>query len=402
LPPSSNTTQLIPENISIAERKERLFGTVANKPSSLSATITIKPMSHQSPVSPTDKAFKDLCIASNDQIMNYPSNSNLFSIDSLEAKNATESPLPESKINGAGDATIINNPHKINSMLLYEIIHAEIDDPQLSLKNDNVKIRSCSESTSARSYEIAARNYEQRLSINKTNPESQNGPCVDNDNLDDDVFLEQESITKQQQRKSRSVSPSRKSTSSGERRSSTSTSSSFSSTTSLTRESKKQQSAAYATATASNAMGAMGKAKNVSTGTTLEISSYTSDSLFNSHFLTPMYSDTLFSPSTQLGSLLMKSPLLQPNSPAAYRSNTQQAIYNAYYNSGQSPKSLSSFNFNSITPQQKRHFFQPSTANNNDDSFGSLPNATKPPYRSPTFNSTSPTALVKTNSQGIA
>jgi hypothetical protein len=415
--PPANTSQLIPENISIAKRKERLFGTVANNnPTPLSSIISIKPMSHQPSVSPTDKAFEDLCITSNDQIMNYPSNSNLFSIDSLEVKNATELPLSESKINGGGDTTTnINNPHKINSKLLYEIIHAEIDDPQLSLKNvaDNVKIRSCSESTSARSYEIAARNYEQRLSINKNNQESHeqsnnlNGPCLDNDNLDDDVFLEQESITKQkqqqEQRKSRSVSPSRKSTScsSDERQSSTSTSSSFSSTTSLTSESKKQPNAA--SVTASNAMGAMGKSKHVSTGTTLEISSYTFDSLFNSNLLTPMYcSDTLVSQSPQLGSLLMKSPLLQPNSPAAYRLHTQQAIYNAYYNSGQSPKSLSSFNFNSITPQQKRHFFQPTTVNNNEDSFGSLPNATKPPYRSPTFNSTSPTALIKTHPQGIA
>jgi hypothetical protein len=392
-------------------------------------------MSHQPSVSsPTDKAFEDLCITSNDQIMNFPSNSNLFSIDSLEEeKNATELlPLPESKINsgggGGGDTTPINinNPHKINSKLL-------LNDPQLSLENvayDNVKIRSCSELTLARCYERdAARNYEQRLSIDKNNQESHeqsnnlNGPCLDNDNLDDDVFLEQESITKQQQqeqRKSRSVSPSRKSTScsSGERQSSTSTSSSFSSTTttttttSLTSESKKQPPNAAASVTASNAMGAMEKTKHVSTCTTLEISSssYTFDSLFNSNLLTPMYmymycSDTLVSQSPQLGSLLMKSPLLQPNSPAAaYRSHTQQAIYNAYYNSEQSPKSLSSFNSNSITPQQKRHFFptQPTMANNNEDSFGSLPNATKPPYRSPTFNSTSPTALIKTHPQGIA
>ena len=235
----------------------------------------------------------------------------------------------------------------------------------LSLKNGNLfdtKTRSCSESTSARSYEIAARNYEQRSKFFK---KKQDGEFDD----DDEVFLEQEN---KQIARSRSASLSSASNSS-ERRSASSTSS-----TSSNSKSKKQPNA--------NA----DKGKHLSTGTTLEISSYTSDSLFNSHFiLTPMYSDTIFSPSTQLGSLLLKSPLLHPNSPAAYRAN----------NSNSQTSHLSSFNFNNYTPQQKKHFFQPSNNNCNEDTFTSLTNAAKPPYRSPNFNSTSPSSLAKALTQ---
>ena len=337
------------------------------------------------PISPTDKAFQDLCITSNDQIMNYSSNTNLFSMDSLDVKKDAASS------SNIANVTKNNDSHRINSKLLYEIIHADIDDPMLSLKNGNLvdtKMRSCSESTSARSYEIAARNYEQRILFFKKSHqqkadefEKQNGKLSEdaNTNDDDDVFLEEEN-NKLIKRRTQSASSSSASDSS-ERRSASSTSSSSSSSSSFNTQNKKQPNTN------------VDKSKHLSTATTLEISSYTSDSLFNSHFiLTPMYSDTIFSPSTQLGSLLLKSPLLQPNSPAAYRAN------NSSNNNGQSPH-LTSFNFNNCTPHQKKQFFQSSNTNCNDDLINSFTNASKPPYRSPTFNSTSPTTLVKTSTQ---
>ena len=124
--------------------------------------------------------------------------------------------------------------------------------------------------------------------------------------------------------------------------------------------------------------------------TTLEISSYTSDSLFNSHFiLTPMISDSMFSPSTQLASLLLKSPLLQPNSPNTRAASTRalQQIHTSNSNS---------LSFNSFTQQQKRQL----PSNSNDESFVSLTNtSTKPPFRSPLLTVNSPSAFLTSQPQ---
>ena len=155
------------------QRKERLIAAFSGSNSSVSG-VTIKPKTVplKQKQTPVDEVFDMFCAASNDEIMNYKSNS----VDSLEA-------------------TQTYHAHRINVKLLNEILQTEIDDPQLSLRSSrgnaskNRCASPCSDSTSARSYERAARNYENSLTKNRQRVA---GDKKENDDSNDEVFLDQD------------------------------------------------------------------------------------------------------------------------------------------------------------------------------------------------------------------
>jgi hypothetical protein len=399
------SSQLVRESPSIRARKEQLIAAAAAAASSATTsnirtnstssitTLTIIKSSPPPPPSPptdgsggafviTDKNFEKFCYLSNDEIMAYTSSSQSsdlsVSSSSSSASSATSMPTVAAKKVTSSSSSHHHHQHqnhKINSKMLTDYLESSDEQQQQPTPISPKVVNNInSDSTSARSYELAAHNYEKKIKQLLRSHDDD-----DDDDDDDDVFLEQPPPPPPfpQQRRSRSMSSHESSdnnsptTSNNERR--------FSSNSAANLKDK---------CTLNPNQNNNNNNNKTATTTTLEISSYTSDSLFNSHFaVTPMYSDggngggvggglsTSNFNSLQLSSvsgnvssvggkvitspthLIIRSPLFQPNSPNAKKQLHHIMYSNNRFNSSSNSNWLVSHDldsFNSLPQQQQQ------------------------------------------------
>ena len=302
-----------------------------------------------SPVNITDKLFEKFCLISNDEIMRYSSIFSDIQTDSLEA-----SILPPSTSTGGyeqlyDEASVEN---KINKKLLNEILDEHIDEPKSDgsfnkkqtkqineIKSSNphsiISSSSCSKLSSVNKQTVLAndsKNNEFRSSNSTVEYGSMNNKNVPfEDEEDDEVFLnERNNVGHSLEQKSSPSSESdginiEKKISSKSLNSIHDRKSFLSHKTSSLPPSACSSDPSFPMLNATSSKSSSNsrftnkpskqkqQKTNLSTTTTLEISSYTSDSLYNSNFvITPMGSEAI---SPALYNNFLKSPLIQQGSP---------------------------------------------------------------------------------------
>jgi len=297
---SSNNMVHTPSTYSIINRKAQLVAAAAGTPiMNNEHSLTSITRDTQMSAMLTDKLFEKFCMISNDDIMNC-SDVDKTSMDVLNQHARNMQPNV-----------------KIKSKLLEEVLAAPIEEP--SMQSDHTNQHQQQQQRRASS----TRNF------SKTDNDD---GYEDEQEYEDDVFLKSKSIGANQAKSSTPLVPNELNKLETSRTldkvctsvKSTSSLSSSEHNNTLTNQinantNNQRDEASWlpnqgqkdSTSTTNTTTS---KHNNVSSTTTLEISSYTSDSLFNSHLMiTPLCSDLTMSPANQLGSLLLKSPLLSPS-----------------------------------------------------------------------------------------